>query len=55
MNSLVAELVNVSAKERFSLDQCIDFLSGLAALQVILNLHYVSQNLVSVLVEVSFK
>ncbi|KAK4741161.1 hypothetical protein SAY87_024749 [Trapa incisa] len=34
MNSLVVELVNVSAKERFSLDQCRYFLSGLAALQV---------------------
>ncbi|OWM64793.1 hypothetical protein CDL15_Pgr028510 [Punica granatum] len=33
MNSLVAELVNVSVKERLSLDQCRDFLSGLATLQ----------------------
>lgn len=34
MNSLVAELVDAAAKERFSLDQCRDLLSSLAALQV---------------------
>ncbi|CAN1167782.1 QWRF motif-containing protein 2 [Linum perenne] len=34
MNSLVAELVNVIAKEKVFLDQCRDFSSTLAALQV---------------------
>ncbi|XP_030523118.1 QWRF motif-containing protein 2-like [Rhodamnia argentea] len=34
MNSLVAEMVDAAAKERFSLDQCRDLLSSLAALQV---------------------
>ncbi|KAI4295754.1 hypothetical protein L6164_035765 [Bauhinia variegata] len=33
-NSLVAELVKVTAKERFLLEQCKDFLSSLAAMQV---------------------
>ncbi|KAJ6905786.1 QWRF motif-containing protein 2 [Populus alba x Populus x berolinensis] len=34
MNSLVAELVNVTAKERHMLEQCKDFLSTLATVQV---------------------
>ncbi|KAL9333626.1 hypothetical protein Peur_073765 [Populus x canadensis] len=34
MNSLVAELVNVTAKERHMLQQCKDFLSTLATVQV---------------------
>ncbi|XP_030475558.2 QWRF motif-containing protein 2-like isoform X1 [Syzygium oleosum] len=34
MNSLVAELVDAAAKERFSLEQCRDLLSSFAALQV---------------------
>ncbi|XP_007042615.2 PREDICTED: QWRF motif-containing protein 2 isoform X1 [Theobroma cacao] len=34
MNSLVAELVSVTAKERILLEQCKDFLSTLAAIQV---------------------
>ncbi|KAF7811066.1 QWRF motif-containing protein 2 [Senna tora] len=33
-NSLVAELVKVTAKERFLLEQCNDFLSSLAAMQL---------------------
>lgn len=36
MNSLVAELVDAAAKERFFLEQCRDLLSTLAALQVML-------------------
>lgn len=36
MNSLVAELVDAAAKERFSLEQCRDLLSSFAALQVML-------------------
>jgi hypothetical protein len=35
VNSLVDELANVSAKERALLDQCKDFLSTVAAMQVI--------------------
>lgn len=34
MNSLVEELVNVTAKEKASLGQCKNFLSMLAAMQV---------------------
>lgn len=34
MNSLVAELVKVTGKERILLEQCKDFLSTLAAMQV---------------------
>ncbi|XP_065871611.1 QWRF motif-containing protein 2 [Euphorbia lathyris] len=34
INSLVAELLNVTAKEKFLLQQCKDFLSKLAAMQV---------------------
>ncbi|KAJ0010967.1 hypothetical protein Pint_33807 [Pistacia integerrima] len=34
MNSLMAELMNVTAKERFFLEQCKDFSSTLAAMQV---------------------
>ncbi|WCJ17934.1 hypothetical protein M5689_000318 [Euphorbia peplus] len=34
INSLVAELLNVTAKEKYLLQQCKDFLSKLAALQV---------------------
>ncbi|KAL5561357.1 hypothetical protein UlMin_031104 [Ulmus minor] len=34
MNSLVGELVKVTAKERFMLEQCKDFLSTLSAMQV---------------------
>ncbi|XVF01375.1 hypothetical protein REPUB_Repub04eG0082800 [Reevesia pubescens] len=34
MNSLVDELVSVTAKERFFLEECKDFLSTLAAIQV---------------------
>ncbi|XP_050212244.1 QWRF motif-containing protein 2 [Mercurialis annua] len=34
INSLVAELMNVTAKEKFLLEQCKDFLSALAAMQV---------------------
>ncbi|KAJ6692408.1 AUGMIN FAMILY MEMBER [Salix purpurea] len=34
MNSLVADLVNVTAKERHMLEQCKDFLSTLATVQV---------------------
>ncbi|KAI9180425.1 hypothetical protein LWI28_004720 [Acer negundo] len=34
INSLVAEMVNVTAKERFLLEQCKDFSSALAAMQV---------------------
>lgn len=34
MNSLVAELVKVNGKERILLEQCKDFLSTLAAMQV---------------------
>ncbi|KAJ8763447.1 hypothetical protein K2173_002330 [Erythroxylum novogranatense] len=33
-NSLVAEIVNVTAKERLMLEQCKDFLSSLTAMQV---------------------
>ena len=34
MNSLVDELMSVTAKERVLLEQCKDFLSMLAAIQV---------------------
>ncbi|KDP44478.1 hypothetical protein JCGZ_16311 [Jatropha curcas] len=34
INSLMAELVNVTAKEKFLLEQCKDFLSALAGMQV---------------------
>ena len=34
INSLVAEIVNVTGKEKFLLQQCKDFLSTLAAMQV---------------------
>ena len=34
MNSLVVELVKVTGKERILLEQCKDFLSTLAAMQV---------------------
>ena len=34
MNSLVDEIVSVTAKERVLLEQCKDFLSTLAAIQV---------------------
>ncbi|TXG64144.1 hypothetical protein EZV62_011138 [Acer yangbiense] len=35
INSLVAEMVNVTAKERFLLEQCKDFSSALAAMQTL--------------------
>lgn len=34
MNSVVAELVKITGKERLLLEQCKDFLSTLAAMQV---------------------
>lgn len=34
MNSFLAELVNIAAKEQLSLVQCKDFLSTLTAMQV---------------------
>lgn len=33
-NCLVAEILKVTSKERFMLEQCNDFLSSLAAMQV---------------------
>ncbi|XP_022745267.1 QWRF motif-containing protein 2-like isoform X2 [Durio zibethinus] len=52
MNSLVDELVSVTAKERLLLEQCKDFLSTLAAIQVkdcSLRTHIIQLNRVSTL------
>lgn len=34
MNSVMAEMVNITAKEKVLLEQCQGFLSGVAAMQV---------------------
>ncbi|GLU09061.1 hypothetical protein SLE2022_259390 [Rubroshorea leprosula] len=50
MNSLVAELVNVTAKEKIMLERCRDFLSTIAAMQVkdcSLRTHIIQLNRVS--------
>lgn len=44
MNSLVAELVKVISKERALLEQCKDFLSMLAAMQVHLATRFIVTN-----------
>lgn len=41
VNSLVAELVKVISKERALLEQCKDFLSMLAAMQVHLAIRFI--------------